>query len=96
MNPLPHPVGEKVVCVDAEFSAAIFSQYAAAPRLHEVYTVSGMFWSERAGVPDELCVRLTELPPVAGPGIGFPLRKFRLLEDVKILWARERGAARAQ
>jgi hypothetical protein len=95
MNPLPHPVGEKVVCVDAEFLAAVFSHYAVSPRLHEVYTVSELFWAEGPEGPVELCVELTELPQSAGPKVGLPLRKFRLLTDVKTLRSWQRRSAQA-
>jgi hypothetical protein len=94
MNPLCHPVGQKVVCIDANFPSAVFEAFDQVPRQDEVYTVSEMFWGVEHGTQRlVLSLRLTELPPIQRGWGGFSLRRFRLLEDVKILRRREREGA---
>lgn len=86
MSSLPHPVGHKVVCIHGTFASRILELFSRAPRENHVYTISEVFWESECGTGGvTLNVRLTELPPIR-PGLGgFPLWRFRLLEDVKIL-----------
>lgn len=91
MNALPHPVGQKVVCLHAHFPAAAFEAFDRVPEQDGVYTVSEIFWGKEHGTGrPTLSLRLTELPPVRPGWGGFSLWRFRLLEDEKELRRRER------
>lgn len=93
MNPLSHPVGQKVVCVHADFPTAVFEAFDRVPQKDQVYTVSEIFWGQEHGTGRSvLSVRLTELPPIRAGWGGFSLWRFRLLEDVKELRRRQRRA----
>ena len=94
MNPLPHPIGQKVVCINDHFVPAVFEEFDQIPREGQVYTISHLFWGREHGTGEwMLSVRLTEIPPLQAGWGGFSLWRFRLLEDIKILRRREREIA---
>lgn len=91
MNPLPHPVGQKVICIHAHFPEAAQEAFDRLPEQDGVYTVSEIFWAQEHGTGRPmLSIRLTELPPLRKGWGGFSLWRFRLLEDEKELRRRER------
>ncbi|MFZ4594229.1 MAG: hypothetical protein ACOYOF_08230 [Verrucomicrobiaceae bacterium] len=63
-------VGQKVICVHAEFPSAVFERYDHIPQENHVYTVSEVFWC-REYVTNRVgpSIRLTEVPPIT-PGKG--------------------------
>ena len=90
MNPLPHPVGQKVVCVDDNFHLAVFEFYRRIPVKNGVYTISKVTWAGQYVTGHQgLSFYLTELPPI-GLGASFSAYHFRLLEDEKIVRSRQR------
>lgn len=94
---LPHPVGEKVVCIHGHFPAAVFEVFDRVPEENQVYTVSEIFWAPEHGTNRPmLSVRLTELPPINAACGGFSLWRFRLLGDIKTLRRREAQARQRQ
>lgn len=94
MNPLPHPIGQKVVCVHGHFPSATYEAFDRVPEEGGVYTVNDLFWAqEHATGRMILSIRLTELPPVKEGWGGFSLWRFRLLEDEKIIRRRAREKA---
>ncbi|MES2507863.1 MAG: hypothetical protein V4599_14250 [Verrucomicrobiota bacterium] len=91
MNALPHPVGQKVVCIHAHFPQAALEAFDRLPQQDGVYTIREVFWANEHGTERPmLSVRLTELPPIRQGWGGFSLWRFRLLEDEKEVRRRER------
>lgn len=94
MTSLPHPIGQKVVCVRADFSRTVFEWFDRVPVADGVYTISEIFWANEYGTGNRvLSVRLTELPPILPAWGGFSLWRFRLLADEKIRRNRARRKA---
>lgn len=97
MNPLPFPVGHKVICIDAKFRASVFDDFKAIPEEGKIYTIEELFWgNDLINGEASLGVRLTELPPIVPHYGGFCLWRFRLLEDEKTLRHRQRKAQLAK
>lgn len=97
MNPLPFPVGHKVICIDAKFRPSVFADFKDIPEEGKVYTIEELFWGNELITGDvSLGVRLTELPPIVPKNGGFCLWRFRLLEDEKTLRHRQRKAQSAK
>lgn len=83
-------VGQKVICVHADFPSAVFERYDHIPLENHVYTVSEFFWC-REYVTNRVgpSIRLTELPPLAPGKSAFSSWRFRALVDEKALRSRE-------
>ena len=84
MIAIPPVVGRKVVCVFADFSAAVYQSFREVPEEGKVYTVSESFVGQEYGSGRPVhCVRLTELPPLTPGRAGFCYWRFRPLEEEK-------------
>lgn len=76
----PFTPGQKVVCIDDRFPAAVYECYDAVPKQGRIYTVSeccqGRSYTTGRRGPS---IRLTEIPPII-PGFGcFSAYRFRAL-----------------
>lgn len=93
MNPLPFPVGQKVICINGTFAETVFEDFRRVPEEGKVYTIHEVLWGfDLLNRETALGVRLTEFPPIVPGWGGFCLWRFRLLEDEKILRQRQRKA----
>jgi hypothetical protein len=84
MNPLPWPIGQKVVCVDDTFHPHVFEFFDRVPVKGRVYTITELVHARQyeTGVLS-VGVRLTELPSILAGWGSFAMWHFRMLEEMK-------------
>lgn len=91
MNPLPNPVGRKVVCVEDDFHPHVFTHYRRIPVKDGVYTISKIEWFRHYETRELcLCFNFTEIPWFPPGNAGFAAYHFRFLEDEKIVRSQSR------
>jgi hypothetical protein len=91
MNPLPNPIGRKVVCVEDDFHPHVFTHYRRIPVKDGVYTISEITWSRHYETRENcLCFNFTEIPWLPPGNAGFAAYHFRFLEDEKIARSQSR------
>ena len=91
-------VGTKVVCIDGKFPLEISKFYTALPQENQVYVIRQMSVGiSLQGEEGEICVLLVGLhnprsaqPPF--PERGFKAERFRPLDELKELSARQESA----
>ena len=91
MNPLPNPIGRKVVCVEDDFHPHVFTHYRRIPVKDGVYTISKIEWFRHYETRELcLCFNFTEIPWLPPGNAGFAAYHFRFLEDEKIVRSQRR------
>ena len=91
MNPLPNPIGRKVVCVEDDFHPHVFTHYRRIPVKDGVYTISKIEWCRHYETREHcLSFKFTELPCHPPGNAGFAAYHFRFLEDEKIVRSQRR------
>lgn len=90
MSTLSSIVGQKVVCIFANFPDAVYDHFDQVPVENRVYVVGEIYWGPEH-VTQRLIpsVRLIGFPPIARKQSGFGLWRFRLLAEEKILRSRK-------
>lgn len=89
---LHFPIGEKVICLHADFPAEAAQHFPQLPVENGIYTISHIQWSpEHVTGRIALGICLTELPRLPESAACLSWWRFRLLSDEKILRARQRG-----
>jgi hypothetical protein len=82
MNQHPFSVGQKVLCVFGDFSAAVWAVFDSLPQKNCAYTVSEVYWDEDNAMGQTVAsVKLLEIKIRPHRSGGFPAWQFRLLEE---------------
>jgi hypothetical protein len=82
VNQHPFSVGQKVLCVFADFGDEVREDYVRLPEENCAYTVSEVYWGEDDTTEQTLAsVKLLEVEPHRHRSGGFPAWQFRLLEE---------------
>lgn len=90
---LHFPIGQKVICLHAHFPEEAAKHFPGLPKEGGIYTISHIQWSpEHATGRIALGICLVELPRLPGSAACLSWWRFRLLDDEKILRARQRSS----